>query len=148
MQHKLLIVTKGPLEIVRRAPFQLSVSVKNLGDVDFGGGKIVRVHIDQPPNLTGTPSPEQIIVPPLKPQESSPEILLPEIVCPMEGFAWFYARIEANDSQPVEHYQSIRFSTGEDWRYPVYISSRESARIIALLERVLAVLEKKQQSGA
>lgn len=146
MAHKLEINCRYEGVFVRREEFRLIVSVTNIGDKTFSGGKFTSIRLffshlyDCYPKVPNLPD-----IPSLEPMSSFTSI--PFLFNPYnEGLATLIIRVEANDGQPVELYvHGQEKKIPGDWLGPVYVSNRENMHIISLLEEVLRLLKGTEE---
>ena len=141
MPHKLLLTYDVKGDLVRGEQFTVSLTIKNIGDIVFGGGKIASYRLEVERLVQTVLIDKLPKVPALLPFASTE--VTHTFNLSAEGHGWLVAVIQADDGQPVEHYQNPNFSTGGEWRNSIYITRREDAQIISLLQRIVELLSKR-----
>jgi len=120
-------------EVIRGEPFTVLLTVKNLADTNFPGGRIKSMKVRFASLETGVTQEKSI--PTLSPGAES--TLQYTFTVNENGTGWLVLAIEANDQQPIEYYQTPEFKVpGTEWMYHIYSVDREKLQIVALLARL------------
>jgi hypothetical protein len=131
-------------QLVREKESHLVLTVTNIGNEIFTGGKLksVRLFFTHPYDC-GPTVPILPEIAPIGPMSSW--ILSPIPFKPYaDGPATLIVGVEANDGQPVELYSVRRKRMPRDWLAPLYVLNREHVQIISLLEQVVRLLKPSQ----
>jgi len=155
MPHKLLIeyaldqnselkVFLKPHEVVMGEPYSISISITNLGEESFPGGKIESGRIDY--LGVGLAPAYQDLTDHFSFEEIGPgrsiKIKLFEQTMPVrEGDTWIRVKIASRDGQSIEYYQKKDERLKEDeWLNVFQVVNRQLLQIIQLLNK----LERKE----
>jgi hypothetical protein len=149
MAHKLLLSWDFNGYVERGDMLEFKVIVENIGDTSFSGN-FTSVRI-QYPDVRGSVLTTLLpTVPNLLPQNPFETPTLKTYVM-NHGLSWIHVTLEADDKQPIEYYQVKEggMPSTEDWKYPFFVTSREDATVVKLLESIEAILKaKKNRSSA
>jgi hypothetical protein len=130
-------------EVVRQTPFKVHLSIQNLGELAFPGGKIIQRAIESASLFAQVKSfvEEPLEVPPIGPGMKIDLDPWPMMV-EFEGPVWITVKMEAKDGQSIEMYQVPGGSpTGtNEWRNLIYVVNRERLYTMMLLRDILKKL--------
>lgn len=144
MVYKLLISYElNPKEVVQGNIYTIKISITNIGEDTFPGGRIKLFQV----KYEGFDSPTQSKMPSVLPEISNIEVnetinLIPHRFYALkDGVSWVNINIESNDKEKIEFYQSPKALIEPIWKSPFNISNRENKEIIDLLHKILEKLD-------
>jgi len=143
--HRLLIKCRleGD-EPVRSKRFVFTLTVQNIGDDVFPGGRFSRIELECTglglvTHMADTRLPT---IPKLGKGETT-ELTGMHLAPAAEGSSWLIGEVQSDDQRSVRHYLTERIDAGDVWRWAIYVRRLDDFRIISLLEKIVALLEKK-----
>lgn len=132
MVHSLLLTSQYDLP-VRGKDLEISVSVTNIGDYTFPGGKIEYFRVNFPDIYTAA----AIEVPPISPIHPEHDFIFKHtFLLKDEGFAWIEVKLSSNDGEPVDHYRNRQSKSDESWIHAIYVDNPLLMKIIQQLEEI------------
>lgn len=140
--HKILVGYIPEKELVSGNGGNFTVSFTNLGEAKFEGRiDSIRFEFREADVTSSLPRDRMPSLPPISPNETVKVAL--SIYMPCSGNGWILTKVVANDGQPVDHFQNVNYSTGEEGRNNIYVMRFEDKQIIELMNKIVILLGKR-----
>jgi hypothetical protein len=144
--NKLLITYRlSPESPISGRIFSITLTLQNIGDSVFSGGQLTRFSVRFKTNTTHVG--RLPIIPSLQSGESK-ELEPRDFFALEDGAAWVEVSLKSNDEAEIHLFQTPEYDMGSSWGNILRITNAEYVEIIALLNRIVELLEKRSKKNA